>query len=74
MRTSAVEFAAVNEPTVKARTEFAMASERAVRLAQLNLCPSGLMETATNDSLLVRAREAAGALSESLARLQPAVS
>lgn len=69
-----MEFSAVNEPTAKERAEFAMASERALRLAELNLCPNGLRDTATNDSLLVKIRETTGALSESLAVLQPAVS
>lgn len=69
-----MEFAAVNEYTVKERTEFASATERAARLTRLSLCPSGPGDAAANDSLLVKARDAAGALSESLAMLQPAVS
>lgn len=73
-RPGGVEFSVVTEPTAKERAEFAMASERAVRLAELNLCPSGLRDAATNDSLLVKIRETAGALSKSLAMLQPAVS
>ena len=74
MRPGAVEFSAVSGHTVKEREEFAVASERAARLAKLNLCPSGLEDTATNDSLLVKVREAATALSESLSMLQPTVS
>lgn len=64
----------MSERTSKERAEFAMATERAERLFQLNLCPSGLRDAATNDSLLVKIRDTAGAISESLATLQPAVS
>lgn len=69
-----MEFAAVNGKTVEEREEFAMASERAARLAKLNLCPTGLDDAATDGSLLVKMREAASALSETLSMIQPEVS
>ena len=63
----------MSEQTVKEREEFAMATERKVRLEKLNLCSSGLQDTATNDSLLVKLRDASSTIYESLSQLDPTV-
>ncbi|XP_045111744.1 uncharacterized protein LOC123504903 [Portunus trituberculatus] len=65
------EFAEVSERTVKEREEFAMATERKVRLEKLNLCSAGLQDTASNDSLLVKLRDTSSAIYESLSQLEP---